>query len=285
MSVSGQTSEWTEVIEASPRSFDIRLNQVWRYRGLIAMLVRRDFVANYKQTILGPLWFVLQPVMTALTYALIFGRAAGLAPGKVPVLVFYLSGVTVWNYFAECLSKTAAVFKDNAGMFGKVYFPRLVMPFTVVISSLMKFTVQICLFVVIWLYYLVLGRVAVPGPLLLLVPLLVILMGLMGLGAGMIVSALTTKYRDLVFLISFGVQLLMFSTPVIIPLERIPERYRWVVNANPLSPILEAFRKAFSVGGSLSWLGLAYGAGCAVVLVAIGVVTFNRVERSFTDTV
>jgi len=285
MSLNTQGAEWTEVIEASPGALQVNLGQLWRYRDLIAMLVRRDFVANYKQTVLGPLWFVLQPAMTSLTYVVIFGRAAGLAPGKVPMLLFYLSGVTVWNYFADCLTKTATVFKDNASMFGKVYFPRLVMPFTIVISNLMKFCVQLCLFVLAWLYYLVLGRVALPGLLLLLVPVLVLLLGLMGLGAGMIVSALTTKYRDLIFLISFGVQLLMFTTPVIFPMERIPEHYRWMVRANPLSPIVEAFRQAFAVGGSISWGGLAYGAAWALVLVVVGVVIFNRVERSFTDTV
>lgn len=283
MSSNSQGTAWTEVIESSPKAFDVKLDQLWRYRDLVGMLVRRDFVANYKQTILGPIWFVLQPVLTALTYALIFGRAAGLAPGKVPMLLFYLSGVTVWNYFADCLTKTATVFKDNASMFGKIYFPRLVMPLAIVLSNLMKLGVQLGLFLVAWAYYLVVGRIALPGPSLLLLPVLAALMGMMGLGSGLIISALTTKYRDLVFLISFGVQLLMFATPVIIPVERIPERYRWVVHYNPLSPIVEAFRHAFGVGGALSWSGLAYSVVSASLLVTLGVLIFSRVERTFAD--
>jgi lipopolysaccharide transport system permease protein len=280
-----EIAEWTEVIEPSPPVFDLRLAQLWRYRDLIAMLVRRDFVANYKQTILGPLWFVLQPALTSLTYALVFGRAAGLGPGKVPMLVFYLSGVTVWNYFSDCLTKTATVFKDNASMFGKVYFPRLVMPVAIVISNLMKFAVQLGLFLLVWGYYLVIGRVPFPNAVVLLIPLLIALMGLMGLGAGMIISALTTKYKDLVFLISFGVQLLMFSTPVIIPLERIPARFHWVVHANPLSSIIEGFRYAFAAGGSFSWRSLGISSVCALALVTFGAAIFNRVERTFSDTV
>lgn len=284
-SADDQSAGWTEVIQPSAATFDLRLRELWRYRDLISMLVRRDFVANYKQTVLGPAWFVIQPVLTSLTYALIFGRAAKLGPDNVPLLLFYMSGITIWTYFADCLTKTASVFKDNASMFGKVYFPRLVMPVSIVISHLMKFGVQMALFLAIWLYYRVVGRIGDPSPLLVVVPLLVVLMGLMGLGAGMIISALTTKYKDLVFLITFGVQLLMFSTPVLFPISRLPTEYHWIIRANPMSSIVEAYRFVFTHSGSFSWSALGYSTVWALLLLSIGAVIFNRVEKSFSDTV
>jgi len=276
---------WTEIIEPRKKLFDLRLNELWRYRDLVIMFVRRDFVANYKQTILGPLWFLLQPLLTTLIYILIFGRIAGLSTDGLPMMVFYLSGITVWNYFAETLTKTATVFKDNAQMFGKVYFPRITMPFSIVISNIVRFLIQFGLFIIIWGYYLFTEDSIHPNYLVLLTPVLILIMGLLALGVGMIISALTTKYKDLIFLMTFGVQLLMFATPVIYPLSSIGEKYKLLILANPMTPIVETFRYAFLGSGSFSWAYLAYSFGVTIMLLFFGTVIFNKVERSFTDTV
>jgi lipopolysaccharide transport system permease protein len=275
---------WTEVIEPKTKLLDLRLRELWRYRDLVTMFVRRDFVANYKQTILGPIWFFLQPLLTTLTYMLVFGRMAKFSTDGLPPMVFYLSGVTVWNYFSETLTKTATVFKDNAQMFGKVYFPRLTMPFSIVISNMVRFLIQFCLFFIVWCWYLFRSDSIHPNLYILLTPVLIVLMGLLALGAGMIISAMTTKYKDLIFFLTFGVQLLMFATPVIYPLSTIHE-YKWIIMANPISPIVETFRFAFLGTGSFSWNSLAYSAAVTLVILLLGTVVFNRVERSFTDTV
>jgi lipopolysaccharide transport system permease protein len=280
-----QKEHWTEIIEPKTRLLDLRLTELWRYRDLVMMFVRRDFVANYKQTILGPIWFFLQPLLTTITYMLIFGRMAGLSTDGLPMLLFYLSGVTVWNYFSETLTKTATVFKDNAQMFGKVYFPRLTMPFSIVISNLVRFTIQFLLFLIIWGWYLFQNNTVLPNYLILLTPVLVLLMGLLALGLGMIISAMTTKYKDLIFLLTFGIQLLMFATPVIYPMSSIPEQYQWIILANPMSAIVETFRYAFLGSGTFSWMYLGYSAAFTLVLLFIGTVIFNRVEKNFTDTV
>lgn len=287
--MSAQTDErkdsWTEIIEPKTRLMDLRLNELWRYRDLVMMFVRRDFVANYKQTILGPIWFFLQPLLTTITYILIFGRMAGLSTDGLPMLLFYLSGVTIWNYFSETLNKTATVFKDNAQMFGKVYFPRLTMPFSIVLSNLVRFAIQLLLFLVVWTWYLLQTNSIRPNMFIALTPLLVVLMGLLALGMGMIISAMTTKYKDLIFLLTFGIQLLMFATPVIYPIRSIPEEYQWIIASNPMSAIVETFRFAFLGSGTFSWLQLGYSALVTLVILFIGSVVFNRVEKSFTDTV
>ena len=278
-------TEWTEVIAPQSSLFDLRLRDVWRYRDLLLLLVRRDFVATYKQTILGPVWFFLQPVLTTLTFTLIFGRIAGLSTDGLPMMLFYLAGITLWNYFSECLNRTATVFKDNAAVFGKVYFPRLVMPLSIVVSNLVKLGIQFMLFLLFWGYYLIAGAEVHPNAAALLLPVLVLLLGGLGLGFGMIISALTTKYRDLVFLLTFGVQLLMYATPVIYPLSSIGPKYRWLILANPMSAVIETFRYGFLGTGSFSWGGLAYSAGFTIVVLALGTVIFNKVEKSFMDTV
>ncbi|MFT4060939.1 MAG: ABC transporter permease [Edaphocola sp.] len=279
--------EWTEVIEAKSPIVDLKLRELWRYRDLVSMFVRRDFVANYKQTILGPLWFLVQPLLTTVTYLIIFGRAAGLAPDDVPPILFYLSGITIWTYFAECLTKTATVFKDNAQIFGKIYFPRLTMPVSIIISNLVRFGIQFGLFLAVWLYFLLIDKsVALqPNWVLLMVPLLVAMMGVIALGLGMMISALTTKYKDLIFLLTFGVQLLMFATPVIIPLQKMPEKYQWIIKLNPITAIVETFRYAFTGMGSVDWGNLGYALVFSVAILMLGTVIFNRVERSFTDVV
>ena len=248
------------------------------------MFVRRDFVANYKQTILGPVWFLLQPILTAITYILIFGRIAGLSTDGLPMMVFYLAGITIWNYFSETLTKTATVFKDNAQIFGKIYFPRLTMPLSIVISNLVRFLIQLFLFLMIWGYYVIKQGNIHPNYFILLTPLLIIMMGLLALGLGMVISAMTTRYRDLIHLLTFGIQLLMFATPVIYPLSSLPEKYRWIILANPMTPIVEKFRYAFLGSGSFSWLYLGYSFLITMLVLSIGAIVFNKVEKTFTDT-
>ena len=280
-----QPEHWTEIIEPKTKLLDLRLRELWHYRDLVLMFVRRDFVANYKQTILGPIWFFLQPLLTTVTYILIFGRMAGLSTDGLPMMLFYLSGVTVWNYFSETLNKTATVFKDNAQMFGKVYFPRLTMPFSIVLSNLVRFAIQFLLFIIIWAWYFFQTNSVHPNYLVLLTPVLILMMGLLALGLGMIISAMTTKYKDLIFLLTFGVQLAMFATPVIYPMSSVPEKYQWILQANPMSAIVETFRYAFLGSGTFSWMNLGYSAGVTVVILLFGTIVFNRVEKSFTDTV
>lgn len=281
----GSYEKWTETITPPKGLLDIKWREVWAYRDLLILLVKRDFIATYKQTILGPIWFFIQPLLTTLTFMLVFGRIAGISTNGIPMMVFYMCGITLWNYFAECLNKTSTVFRDNASIFGKVYFPRLVMPLSIVVSNLVRLGIQMILFLIIWIYYLMQSHTLEPNIFLLLVPYLVFLMAVIGLGSGMLISALTTKYRDLVFLLSFGVQLLMYATPVIYSMSSLPVKYAWLIRANPLSAIIETFRYAFTGSGFFSWYSLAYSSIWAIVLLALGTVVFNRVEKSFMDTV
>ncbi len=281
-----EQEQWTEIIQPRTSLFDLRLKEVWRYRDLVAMFVRRDFVATYKQTILGPIWFFVQPLLTSITYIIIFSRVANLSTDGLPAMVFYLAGITIWNYFSDTLNKTATVFRDNANVFGKVYFPRLTMPVSIVISSLIRFSIQLSLFLAVWIFYLVKGGTSIePNVYMALVPFLIVIMGLLSLGFGMIISALTTKYRDMIMLLAFGVQLLMYATPVIYPVSSIPEKYRWIIMANPVSSIVETFRYAFLGSGSFSWGSLLYSVLFTTVILFTGIVVFNKVEKSFTDTV
>lgn len=283
---SSREEQWTEVIQPRTNLLDLGLNDVWRYRDLVMLFVRRDFVSTYKQTVLGPIWFFIQPLLTTITYVIIFGNVAKLPHDGVPTMVFYMSGITVWNYFAQTLTNTSTVFRDNATMFGKVYFPRLTMPLSIVISNLVRFSIQFGLFVAIWLCYLLKsGSNIHPNWLIALTPLLVVVMGLMSLGLGMIFSALTTKYRDLAMLLAFGVQLLMYATPVIYPLSSITGQYRWVILTNPMTAIVETFRYAFLGSGIFSWAPLAYSVAFTVFILLLGIIIFNRVQKSFTDTV
>ncbi|MFM2338618.1 MAG: hypothetical protein RL115_1811 [Bacteroidota bacterium] len=280
-----QPQSWTEIIEPKTKLLDLRLRELWRYRDLVGMFVRRDFVANYKQTILGPIWFFVQPLLTTITYILIFGKMAGLSTDGLPMLLFYLAGVTIWNYFSETLNKTATVFKDNAQIFGKIYFPRLTMPFSIVVSNLVRFVIQFLLFIIIWVIYLTKNSHVQPNYLIALTPILVLLMGLLALGLGMMISAMTTKYKDLIFLLTFGLQLLMFVTPVIYPISSVPEKYQWLIQLNPMSAIVETFRYAYLGSGSFSWGAVGYSAAITGVLLVLGTIIFNRVEKRFTDTV
>jgi lipopolysaccharide transport system permease protein len=277
--------DWTLVIRPKSRWFDLHLADLWRHRDLVMLFVRRDFVASYKQTILGPLWFIIQPLLTTLTFTLIFGNIAKLSTDGLPKILFYLSGITAWSYFADCLTKTSETFNANANLFGKVYFPRLAVPLSVVISNLIKFGIQLGLFLGFYFYFLGKGAAIHPTRALLLLPVLVLLMAALGLGSGIIVSSLTTRYRDLRFLVQFGTQLLMYTTPVIFPLSKLPEQYRWIVLANPMTPIIETFRYAFLGTGTFSWSLLGYTAAAATIILALGVLLFNHVEKTFMDTV
>jgi lipopolysaccharide transport system permease protein len=277
---------WTEVIEPKTSLFDWRLKEVWNYRDLLRMFVRRDFVTNYKQTILGPLWFFIQPIFTAITFTIVFGNFAGISTDGQPRIVFYMAGLTLWNYFSECFNNASSVFTKNANIFGKVYFPRLIMPLTIVVSNLIKFGIQFLLFLFIYFYFIWNGSDTIhPSVFILLTPFLLFLMAGISLGAGMIFSSLTTKYKDLTFLLSFGIQLLMYATPVIYPLASIPEKYKFYVLLNPLTSVIETFRYAYLGTGTFSWFDLGYSAIFMLVLLLLGIMIFNRVERSFMDTV
>lgn len=277
---------WT--IEAKSSLFDLKVKEVWAYRDLLWLLVRRDFVSFYKQTILGPLWFFLQPLFTTIIFTFIFGNLAGISTDGLPKPLFYMAGITAWNYFADCLTKTSTVFRDNAGIFGKVYFPRLLMPLSIVVSNLVRFSVQMLLFLFLMIYYFLTGASFSISWAIGLFPLVVILMALLGLGAGMIISAMTAKYRDLAFLVSFGVQLLMYATTVIYPLSEALKKYpdyAWVIQYNPMTPIIETFRYGFLGEGSFSWGSLGYALAVTFAMLLFGILIFNKVERNFVDTV
>lgn len=279
--------DWT--IEAKASLLDLKLNEVWAYRDLLVLLVRRDFVSFYKQTILGPLWFFIQPLFTTIIFTFIFGNLAGISTDGLPKPLFYMAGITAWNYFADCLTKTSTVFKDNANIFGKVYFPRLIMPLSIVVSNLVRFGVQMLLFVMMMGYYhFIIGAQFSITWAIALFPLIVILMALLGLGAGMIISAMTTKYRDLAFLVTFGVQLMMYATTVIYPLSTAIEKYpsyAWIIEYNPMTAIIETFRYGFLGEGSFGWGSLGYATGVTFGLLVFGIILFNKVERNFVDTV
>jgi lipopolysaccharide transport system permease protein len=278
--------KWTEIIAPESNLLDLKLREVWKYRDLLVMFVRRDFVATYKQTILGPIWFFIQPILTTLTFTFIFGRIAGLSTDGKPMILFYMAGITLWNYFSECLNKTATVFRDNANIFGKVYFPRLVMPLSIVLSNIVRLGIQFGLFLVFWGYYYFFTTSNVqPHITILLLPLLVVLLAALALGFGMIISAMTTKYRDLIFLLTFGVQLLMYATPIIYPLSSIGENYRWLIQLNPLTSIIETFRYGFLGSGVFNIYSLCYTTVFTLITLGIGTIVFNKVERGFMDTV
>ena len=264
--------------------FDLHLGEIWRYRDLLYLFVRRDFVNFYKQTILGPLWFVLQPVLTTLMFTLVFGQIAGLSTDGAPPFLFYLAGVTCWTYFAECLRKTSTTFVDNTQLFGKVYFPRVITPLAIIASNLIQFAVQLVLFLSVAGWYAFHGKITLQ-PSLALLPLLVLLMACSALGLGLIFSAVTTKYRDLRFLLQFGIQLMMYATPVIYPLSMVPPKYASMMRWNPLTPVLETFRHGFIGVGELSAAGLTWSSVFALTILILGVAVFNGVEKTFMDTV
>ncbi|QDP85551.1 ABC transporter permease [Chryseobacterium sp. SNU WT5] len=276
--------QWTETIESNHSLFDLKLKEVWRYKDLVYMFVKRDFVSSFKQTILGPLWFFINPIFTTIVFVFVFGNIAKLSTDSIPQVLFYLSGITLWNYFSSCLTGTSNIFTANASIFGKVYFPRLVMPITIVISNLMKFGVQFTLFLAVWIFYFSKGEIE-PNIWILATPFLIVLMAIFALGVGMIFSALTTKYRDLQMLLTFGVSLMMYATPVIYPVSSIEGVWKELAYYNPLTGIFECFKYGWMGQGEFTVEMLLISTGIILILLVIGTVTFNKVEKSFMDTV
>lgn len=283
--ITGEIENWNLIIKPKRHLLDIDLKDIWRYRDLIALFVRRDFVSKYKQTILGPLWFLIQPILTTLMFTIVFGNIAKISTDGLPQMLFYLSGIVGWTYFSTCLTTTSNTFVANAGIFGKVYFPRLTLPISIVISNLVQLLIQLLLLGGFMAYYAIVGADFKPNIYVLIIPFLIIIMAALGLGFGIIISSLTTKYRDLTNLVAFGVQLWMYATPVIYPLSTIPDKYRSYVLANPLTPIIETFRFALLGTGTFSWMYLLYSLVFTIVVLVLGILLFNKVEQSFMDTV
>ncbi len=276
---------WSLVIEPKRSLFDVNLKAIWDYRDLIILFVRRDFVAKYKQTILGPLWFLIQPLLTTIMFTVVFGKIAGISTDGLPKMLFYMSGITAWNYFAESFKATSNTFVTNAAIFGKVYFPRLALPISTVISGLIQFIIQFAFLLGFMIYFGMTGANFSPNIYVLLIPLLILLMAGLGLGMGIVISSLTTKYRDLTNLVGFGVQLFMYATPVIYPVSSLPEKYQIYILANPITPIIETFRFALLGTGTFNIFHLLYSFVFMIVVLFIGIVLFNKIEQSFMDTV
>ncbi len=280
--------DWDLVIKGHTGLFEINFRDLWHYRDLLFLFVKRDFVSFYKQTILGPLWFFIQPIFTTIVFTFVFGNLAGISADGIPRALFYLSGITAWNYFSDCLTKTSTVFRDNANIFGKVYFPRLIMPLSIVVSNLVRFGVQFLLFLFMMGYFYLF-----PSPntefhitfAISFFPILVLLMALLGLGTGLIITAITTKYKDLTFLITFGVQLLMYGTTVIYPLSAAPEKYKKYIELNPMTGIIEAFRYAFLGKGTFTTWSIGYSAIVTIVVLFFGILIYNKTEKNFVDTI
>ncbi len=285
MNASDQQDDWDLVIKGQTSLFDLKFADLWRYRDLLFLFVKRDFVSFYKQTILGPLWFFIQPIFTTFVFTFVFGNLARIDSDGLPHFLFYLSGITAWNYFSECLIKTSTVFKDNANIFGKVYFPRLIMPLSIVVSNLVRFAVQMILLIGAMVYFR--NDFHMPAAVLFF-PVLVLLMALLGLGLGLIITAMTTKYRDLSFLVTFGVQLLMYGTTVIYPLSEAKAKFSdwaWLIEMNPMTGIIEGFRYCLLGQGEFTLSSIGYSALVTTVVLMFGIVIFNKTEKNFVDTI
>lgn len=286
--IENRNNDWLFEITPKNKFFSLNLKEVWQYRDLLLLFVKRDVVTVYKQTVLGPLWYLIQPLFTSVIFTLIFNTVAGIDTGRVPPFLFNLAGITIWNYFTACLSGTSDTFKSNAAIFGKVYFPRIIMPLSVVISNLLKFGIQFLIFIAFYGYYYFQGAGIGLNRLTLFFPLLVALMGILGLGLGLIISSLVTKYRDFTYLIGFGVQLLMYLSAVMYPMALIQEKlptYGWLVQYNPLAYVIETTRYLLLDVGHISILGLVYTVAVTVVVLFVGLLLFNKTEKSFIDTV
>lgn len=285
MSNKQKEEHWDLIIKPQTYWYDLRIKEIFKYKDLLFLFVKRDFISIYKQTILGPLWFFIQPIITAITFTVIFGNLAKISTDGLPQILFYMCGITLWNYFADTLAKTADTFSSNVNIFGKVYFPRMIVPLSVVVSNLIKLGIQFLLFLCVWIYYLIQTDLIHPNKMLMLIPYLIILIGFMALSFGIIISSLTTKYRDLKFLVTFGIQLMMYASPIVYPLSIVPEKYKWIIVANPVTSIIESFKYAFLGVGEFNWFYLGYSTLFTIVLFMIGLVIFHRIEKSFMDTV
>lgn len=288
MDKSSPSQNWDLVIKGHTSLFDVKFKDLWHYRDLLFLFVKRDFVSFYKQTILGPLWFFIQPIFTTIVFSFVFGNLAGISTDGLPKYLFYLTGITAWNYFSDCLSKTSTVFRDNASIFGKVYFPRLIMPLSIVVSNLVRFGVQFLLMLCMMVYFYLFPIEGTSFHItngIFLFPILVVLMALLGLGLGLIITAMTTKYRDLTFLITFGVQLLMYGTTVIYPLSAAPEKYKVFLELNPMTSIIEAFRYGFLGRGEFTAFSLLRSVAVTIIILFAGIFIFNKTEKNFVDTI
>ncbi len=280
-----QTNEWTIEIKPRKKWLDIDIKGIWRYRDLLYMYVKRDIITIYKQTILGPLWFFIQPIFTTVMYMFVFGGLAGISTDGAPQPLFYLSGIMLWNYFSACFNVSSSVFISNAGVFGKVYFPRLVVPLSGIISNLIKMLIQLLLFIIVYIYFFAIGTPLSVNWTIILFPFLIFLIAFHGMSWGLIITSLTTKYRDLNQFVGFALQLFMYATPVIYPLSAASEKYKFLLELNPLTPIFEAFKYSCMGCGSLDWEGLLYSTIFMIMTLSFAVIIFNRVERNFMDTV
>lgn len=279
---------WRETITGQNNIFSLNLKEIWNYRDLLFILVRRDILAIYKQTILGPLWFFLQPILTTITFVIVFARIGKIYNSDLPPLLFYLSGLVLWSYFSECILRTSTFFKDNNPILSKVYFPRLIVPLSLIMTNLVKLAIQLSVFILIYTYFLIQTSAVRPNLYALLFPVLIVLIAGLGLGTGMIISSLTTRYKDLSHLTTFGVQLLMFVSPVIFPVSNyIHSSYRWLIMANPMTGIIEAFRYGFlgKSYGYFSWGLLGYDTACMIFFLFLGILSFNAVEKNFIDSI
>lgn len=277
--------EFTTVIKPKNKLFEVDFKEIWQYRDLLSMFVKRDIVTQYKQTILGPTWFFIQPALTTIMYMVVFGGIAKISTDGLPQPLFYLSGIVLWQYFSDCLNKTSSTFTTNQNIFGKVYFPRLIVPLSTVVSNLMRLGIQFSLFIGVYIYYIIVGVNVAPNIYALLIPLLIVMIAGLSLGFGIIISSMTTKYRDLTILFTFVVQLWMYATPVIYPLSTMSSKYQWIIALNPLTSIFEAFKYGTMGVGTFSWTQLGYSFTFMIILLSIGIVVFNKVQRSFMDTV
>jgi len=280
--------KWLFVISPKTKLIDLNLKEVWQYRDLLMLFVKRDVITLYKQTILGPLWYLIQPLFTSVIFTLVFNNIAGIQTGGIPPFLFNLVGITTWNYFKECLTATSDTFKKNEQIFGKVYFPRIIMPMSIIISNLLKFGIQLIILIVFYLYFMITGFDMRPSIYICLLPVLIAFMGLLGLGLGMIISSMVTKYRDLTFLVSFGVQLLMYMSAVMYPIDLMKDKlkeYSWIVDYNPMAHIIEMGRFMILNEGTVSIFGIIYTISFSMVVLLLGTIIFNRTEKSFIDTI
>ena len=292
MSQTAENENWTTIIKPRNKLFEVNLKEIWDYRDLMTLFVKRTITVQYKQTILGPLWWLIQPAMTVIMYMVVFGGIAGIPTDGIPQPLFYLGGVAMWQYFSDCLTKTSNTFVANSGIFGKVYFPRLIMPLSGIISNLVRFGIQLGLFVLVYIYYLIIGQAPTPNWYLLLFPLLLVIMAGLALGFGVIISSMTTKYRDLQILFSFFVSLWMYATPIVYPLSQVAGKEKCGISIadimclNPVTPVIEVFKHgALGAGEFVGWGWLAYSFVFMVVVLFIGILIFNKVQKSFMDTV
>lgn len=277
--------KWTTIIKPKTKLLDLNLKELIQYKDLIVMFVKRDFKTMYKQTILGPLWIIINPMLTTVMFTIVFGGIANISTDGMPQFIFYMAGNTIWAYFSTCLTKTANTFINNSAVFGKVYFPRLVTPISTVISGLINFGVQFAMFVAFVMFYAVTTNTVQPNLYILLTPVLLLLIAMLALGFGIIISSLTTKYRDLAVLVSFGVQLWMYATPIVYPISQIPAKWSRLMLLNPVAPIVETFRYAFLGCGSIPWFYLGISVITTLIVLFIGIVLFNKVQKTFMDTI